>query len=337
MALRDVRGHEAQSAQIRAALLGDRPGHAYLFAGPDGVGKAFFALQVAKLLLCADVRDGDACDLCKACRQAEHDNHPDLHRVEAPEGKREIRIEQIRGVCKQYVLRPHGERRIAVIRDADRMRVEAANALLKTLEEPPVWGTLLLTTARAEALPETIVSRCQVLRFAPLSRQDVAEILARNPEWPPEAVRFATNLGDGSVGRARDLLAAGGLELRDHWIDRLRTLRSQDNFELTIEILGGLYGTRRPLEEVRVDLRLIIQLILRYFRDVWHVQLGATGTRLFHADRAGDVRADAERLPRAKVESAIGLLITGWQHVNRNANLRVLLEHLFFRLGLLFE
>jgi len=336
VALADVRGHQAQAALMRAALLGDRPGQAYLFAGPDGVGKAFFAVQLAKLLLC-EAAGEDACDACKACRQADHDNHPDFLQVQAPEGKRFITIDQIRALRDQYALRPHGQRRVAIIRDADRMQQEAANALLKTLEEPPPWGMLFLTSSRPDSLPDTILSRCQTLRFAPLSTEDVRGVLAAEPQWTPEDVRFAADLADGSLGRARQLLQAGGAALRDGLLSRLRNLRSSHNFEMAAEILARCSESARTTEDQRETLRLVLRLMLRYYRDVWLIQLGAPPQALFHADRSDAVLADARRIAPAAVEQAMELLAACWEHVNRNVNLSLLLENVLFRLGVLVQ
>jgi DNA polymerase-3 subunit delta' len=334
VALSDVLGHQSQARLISVSLLGDRPAHACLFAGPDGVGKFFFALQTAKLLLCGKAKGKDACDFCKSCRQADHDNHPDLRRVEAAEKKRFISLEQVQELCGQYALRPHGERRIAIVRDADRMTTEAANALLKTLEEPPAWGLLILTTSRPHALPDTILSRCQMLRFGPLPRADVVRVLSAAGDQPPEAVEFAANLADGSPGRALDLLECGAAELRDRLLERLRGYDSQQNFELATEALGADDQlSRRPLEEVRRTVRLALQLMLRYFRDVWSVQVGASDGRLFHADRAADIRAAAERLTPRATERAMDLLLRTWRQLDLNANPRLLLETAFFELG----
>jgi len=336
VSLSNVRGHAMQADQIRAALFGDRPGSSYLFAGIDGIGKAHFARLVGKMLLCPEAED-DSCDQCKSCLQVEHDNHPDFHLVQAEEGKRFIKLEQIQELCAKYAMRPYGDRRIAVIRDADSMTQEAANALLKTLEEPPPWGLLILTTARSNALPETILSRCQTLRFGPLASEDISAILSERSEWPPEAVRFATAMADGSVGYAVELLENGGLELRDDLVGRLRKLRSQDNFEMTRWILDSAGGRGGNLESRREGLRLVLQLALRYYRDVWLRRFGAAPAALFHAERITDVEADAERLESHRVEKALELILEAWSQVNRNVNLNILLESVLFRLGLLVQ
>ena len=333
MGLRDVVGHAGPAAGVRVALLGSRPAHAYLFVGPDGVGKALFALEAARLLLCEQPIDEDACGRCRSCRQVSSGTHPDFHFVEAVEGKRFISIEQIQSLCGHYAVRPHGERRIAVLRDADRMTQEAANALLKTLEEPPAWGMLILTTSRPGGLPETILSRCQTLRFGPLSREDVAAILRRQDGWDASAVDFAAAFSDGSVGRAADLRRIGGAELRDALYDRLGRLGIDDNFELTAFVLERVADLGRTLEPKREGLRTILRLILRRYRDILALRLGLPEERLFNADRAPELRDEAARLAEPGLEGAIAATLEACEGLNRNANLNLLLQQYFFDLA----
>ena len=325
--------------QIRSALLGERPGHAYLFAGPDGVGKYLAAAQVAALLLCEAPADGgqDACGQCTSCRQTERDSHPDLHIVEAEEGKRFIALEQIHGLREQYSLRPHGDKRIAILRDADRMTMEAANSLLKTLEEPPPWGLLILTTSRPTGLPETIFSRCQTLRFGPLSREDATRALQERLGWEPRAAQFAAALSDGSIGQALELHKLGGAELGDFLADRLQRITRQNNFELAAETLERTSDLGKTLESQRNGLRLVLRVILRHYRDVLGVKLGLPEERVFNVSRMDALRAMAERLPQPIVEDAIEATLDAWGKVNRNVNLTLLLENYFFVLGDLMQ
>lgn len=339
MPLKDIIGHEPALLAIRTALSGARPGQAFLFAGPDGVGKFLAAFEVARLMLCENPADGgaDACGACRACRQAEHGNHLDLHIVQADEGKRFIALQQVQDLCGQYALRPHGERRIAVVRDADRMTGEAANALLKTLEEPPPWGMLILTASRPSGLPETILSRCQMLRFAPLSREDAGRILRERLGWEAQDAEFAAAFCDGALGLAVQLREAGGAELRDFLADRLGRLTSQDNFEMASEALARTADLGRTLEAQRQGLRLVLRLILRYYRDILAVQHGLPEARLFNASRIAELREQAGRLPAPAVEGAIECTAAAWEQLNRNANLNLLLENYFFSLGGLTE
>src|SRR6186997_1273108 len=172
-----------------AFLLGaiERPHHAYVFAGPEGSGKSLAARAFAAALLCR--RGG--CGECRDCRLAEEDHHPNQFVIE-PEG-RDIHVETIRAEVWQpaYRTAPEPGRKVFVIREADRLSPPAADTLLKVLEEPPADTVLLLLSARAHELPETIVSRCHVVTFAAL----------------PEAFVVAQLEGEG-VDPSRALLAA---------------------------------------------------------------------------------------------------------------------------------
>lgn len=333
MGLDRIVGHRTAALSIRAALRGDRPAHAYLFAGPDGVGKFLFALQVAKMLLCRGDQGDDACDVCRSCRQADSDSHPDLHRVQAADGKRFISIEQIQVLRRRFALRPHGERLVAIVRDADRMTPPAANALLKTLEEPPAWATLLLTASRPSALPETILSRCQTLRFGPLSCEEVERILEAEFDWPPEATRFAASFSDGSVGQAAEIHGLGGLELRNALMDRLGRLTTQDNFDLSEFALERAAEVGGVLEDKRAALRRMLQIILRYYRDALGHKLGVPPDKSFNADRLDDIRAAANALSEDAIEAAIELTLRACEDLNRNAKLDLLLDQYFFDLA----
>ena len=339
MPFKDIIGHDQTLLSIRTALFGGRPGHAFLFAGPDGVGKYLAAVEVARLLLCEKPAEGgrDSCGACRACRQAGHDNHPDLHLVEAEEGKRFIALKQTQELCKQYALRPHGSRRIAVMRDADRMTDEAANSLLKTLEEPPAWGMLVLTASRPSSLPETILSRCQTLRFAPLARKDAARVLHERLGWDAADADFAAAFSDGALGLAVQMREIGGTELRDFLADRLGRLTRQDNFAMAAEALARTADLGRTLEAQRQGLRLVFRMIARHFRDVLAVQIGIPEERLFNASRIADLREHAGRMPQPLVEAAVEATLSAWAKLNRNANLQLLLENYFFELGGLTE
>jgi DNA polymerase-3 subunit delta' len=185
----DFRGHDAQIEMFRRAIARERLAQGYLFTGPAGVGKRTFARKLATCLFCErhDEAELEACGECAACRQMAAGSHPDYFEVGCPEGKRELPIavflgeEDERGragLCYDLSLSPvAGGRRFAVIDDADAMNDAAANAFLKTLEEPQPGAVLVLIAEQAEELLPTIRSRCQLVRFAPLAESDIADLL----------------------------------------------------------------------------------------------------------------------------------------------------------------
>ena len=223
-----VRGHADQVEMFRRAVRRNRWSQAYLFVGPDGIGKRLFAKTLAQCLFCQQVGDEelDACGECSSCRQMQAGSHPDYLTVGLPEGKSILPIKAFvgddenrgrEGLCYEITLRPMaGDRRVAVIDDANAMNQEAANALLKTLEEPPPFATIILIAHNADGLLPTIRSRCQQVRFAPLPTDEVAELLMSQGlvEDGAEAKAIA-GLSDGSLATAAQLLDPGLRELRE--------------------------------------------------------------------------------------------------------------------------
>ena len=170
-----VVGHRDVIERLRGVLTGERYPHALLFVGREGIGKKRVALLSAAMFLCS--RGG--CESCRVCKKVFSGVHPDV-RLEYPKGKRSILIDQVRELKEWAFMTPmEGERKVAIIDDAHLMKTEAANALLKTLEEPPDGTLFILVTSEPSRLLPTIVSRCQIVRFTPLKREEVDEICER--------------------------------------------------------------------------------------------------------------------------------------------------------------
>ncbi len=190
---------------------GERPHHAYVFAGPEGSGKSIAARAFAAALLCPD----GGCGACRACRLALEDHHPNAFSVE-PEG-RDIHVDTIREEVWTPAFRtaPEPGRKVFVIREADRLSPAAADTLLKVLEEPPADTVLLLMSARAHELPDTVLSRCHVVTFTALSEGFVVNVLVDEGVDVTRA-RLAARLTGGNLGRARRLaVAPDGLRFRE--------------------------------------------------------------------------------------------------------------------------
>jgi len=204
-----VPGQVQAMAFLRQAAA--RPHHAYLLAGPEGGGKSLAARAFAAALLC----DLGGCGECRSCRLALEDKHPNEFVVE-PEG-RDIHVETVKQEIwhPAYRTAPEPGRKVFVIREADRLNPSAADALLKVLEEPPADAVFLLLSARPHELPETVLSRCHVVTFAPLSEAFVVQTLtAEGAE--PERAALAARLSGGNLGRARRLaMDPEGLAFRD--------------------------------------------------------------------------------------------------------------------------
>ena len=174
-----TRGHRAALEFVERSIESQRPPHALLLVGAEGVGKTTLALDLAAGLLCLNAdRAARPCRECAACRKVDHGNHPDLHRL-APEGAgQQIRVGQVQALTSDLALLPlEGRYRIAIVEHAQRLNLDAQNAILKTLEEPPAAVVLILAADDSSTLLPTVVSRCARLRLGPVALDTVAELL----------------------------------------------------------------------------------------------------------------------------------------------------------------
>lgn len=225
-----IRGHDAVVEQFRQALAAGRLASAYLFVGPEGVGKRAFALQLAKALLCerAELAALASCGCCQSCMMCDAGSHPDIHFVERARDSKTLKLDQFVGdrdhrnqvgFCHDLALKPLiGRRRLGIINDADWLTPESSNSLLKLLEEPPPAALLILVgTSRNRQLP-TILSRVQVIRFHGLPSDDLRELaLAQGLASDAASAAKLAAMSRGSLAVASDL-ADGQLEpLRDRF------------------------------------------------------------------------------------------------------------------------
>jgi DNA polymerase-3 subunit delta' len=206
-----VLGHDVLVAAFASAAKRSRFGHAYLFIGPTGVGKYTFAQELAKTLLCeARGERFEACDECPSCHLVDAGTHPDLFIVARPEDKNELPIALIRGdddepgLLGNLALKPaRGQRKVAILDDADDLSEEAANSFLKTLEEPPPRSLLILIGGATENRQKaTILSRCQIIRFGSLPPAAMAKVLAAHGIVDTDKQRRLLQLAAGCPGQA---------------------------------------------------------------------------------------------------------------------------------------
>jgi DNA polymerase-3 subunit delta' len=229
MPFRAIAGHAPPLALLaRAVARGTLP-PSLLFSGPSGIGKRLTAVALAQALNCErpipfaptdgsdpdPTRAIDACGSCRSCARIARGVHADVLIVEPAESGA-IKLDQVRDAIERTAYRPfEGKRRLVAIDDADALNAEAQNALLKTLEEPPPASVFVLITDRPDMLLPTVRSRCQRLRFAPLSPSDVADVLVREHGMTTAEAHAAAAAADGSIGRAVDGSAEAAIEARD--------------------------------------------------------------------------------------------------------------------------
>ncbi len=274
----DIRGHQRTLSVLRRSVASERVHHAYLFSGPDGVGKRLAAQAFAALVNClSPVGDGatlDACGTCVSCKKFASGSHPDFS-VVVPDG-RFIKIDQVRALHAMTRFRPYeAARRVVIVEDADTLREEAANALLKTLEEPRGDTMFVLVSSNAQKLLTTVVSRCQPLRFAALPALDVAALLAERGVSIHQA-EVVGRLSGGSVGNALHALESDVWAARAEIAERLSGVRTASSGAL-LEWASELGGKNGNLPDVLGVFRSLV-------RDALLAKAGASATRFVNAD-----------------------------------------------------
>jgi len=211
-----IRGHDANVAKLQAAFARGRLAHAYLFVGPDGIGKRLFAEELTKAILCEHPPAAlVACDRCPSCAQVSAKSHPDVTMAAKPDDKLELPVEVVRSFCMQLGLKPsRGSRKVAILEDADSFNDESANCFLKTLEEPPPGSVLILLANSTEQQLPTILSRVQILRFHPLTIPDLERVLTLHEIGDEAKIARLARISGGSVGVALSLADADLGEFR---------------------------------------------------------------------------------------------------------------------------
>jgi DNA polymerase-3 subunit delta' len=330
--------HDAIVDQFRRALARGRLASTFLFVGPEGVGKRMFALKLAQSLLCERVPEAqlDPCEACPACLQVLAGTHPDLELVARPEGRSGLLVEQFigtlekrgqEGMCHNLARRPMmGTRRVAIIDDADTLEGEAANCLLKLLEEPPPRSVLILIGTSPQMQLPTIRSRCQIVRFAPLRREAVAELLLKHglAADGPEAERLA-RYAEGSLTRAAELADSALWDFRRKLLEGLAA-PTVASVRLAQQVTAFVdeAGTEAPPRRARA--RQVIGFAAEFYRQLARSLSGASAAdddelRAYVHRAAAAWPGDAETAADCAARCLEAL-----EHVDRNANLSNVLD-----------
>ncbi|OPX85156.1 MAG: DNA polymerase III subunit tau [Pelotomaculum sp. PtaB.Bin104] len=322
--LREIIGHSQIVKILLSAVANDRVAHAYLFTGPEGVGKATCAMAFTRALLCTSPSAGDACGECRVCRQVEHFNHPDFHRLN-PSGA-SIKIEQIRGIQRQVMFRAYqGGRKVFLIEQAETMTAEAANCLLKTLEEPPADTIFVLLSDRPQALLPTILSRCQHLFFKHIPSRELAAHLSRLYGLQPEEAHQLAALSGGSMAKA---IACAGGTFQEERAEAVRLLAALEQAGVTeaLELAGEIVTSRKNIVN-------LLERLTSWYRDLLIWKETGEVALLYNPDLVNKVKVEAGVFEPGRLVEIIEDIEQCNNKIRVNANMRLALEALFLRMS----
>lgn len=315
-----ILGHQHQKDLLQRAVSTGRLSHAYLFEGPEGIGKRLMALALAKMIFCAH---GSGCGDCPACQKIDHHNHPDLHLI-SPDGAY-IKIEQIRSIQKELSFRPlEAPRKVCLIDGAEKLNPAAGNALLKTLEEPRDQTLLILLTPSPDAVLPTIRSRCQRLPFSRIPRQQLQDVLADQLNIDETQAHILSALSEGSfkkaLGKDRELYLQYRREL-------LKTLSG-----LSPASVIPLLDLAQKLADEKERLPDILEIIQAFYRDLLLMQHGRPVQQLVNIDLLDTIDRMVRKENVATLLRKLDALIASRRHLDRNVNRQLAMEVLLLRL-----
>jgi DNA polymerase-3 subunit delta' len=327
-------GHNWAVDYFTRSIAAGKVAHAYLLAGPSGIGKGTLALRLAQALVCE--RGGPApCLECRACRRVAHGNHPDVRTIslatqaaaqKSDETKsRELRIDTVREWQRDIDLRPfEASRRVFLLHDADKLNEQAANAMLKTLEEPPPYAVLILIAHGAGDLLPTIVSRCRVLRLRPLPRALIATALQQRYDLAPEDAALLAAWSGGRFGWAVGAVEQPEiLDEQREQLDRLIELRANGR-------VAQLKWAEERAKDYRSDQAGVLQWLALWqalWRDVL-LHAAGCGDAATYIDRRAELAGLGANVPLERIHEFLRRLDDVRAQLVDNVNPQLALENL---------
>ena len=336
----ELTGHTRVKAVLKRMLVSNRLPGAMLFAGEEGVGKKLFALEVARALNCRSPKDYEACGVCSSCtrvaklnypQREDSDewtqiiwtNHPDVGLVVAP--KRVLRVEQMRQIEKEANFRPfEGKARVFLIDEAEKLNDASANAILKVLEEPPKTSHLILITARPAMLLPTILSRCQMIRFSPLTPAEIETHLTKNNLVDSKTARLRARAAGGSMGRALSNDLVTFTSQRKAMLNVLKALVVSDDRAQLLRSAEQLNEAQYKEEfEERLD---VLETLIR---DAWMLSLGVGSDKLVNEDLSAELKEISNKMDPSRAADWILQIEDLREQLIVNINRKVTTDALF--------
>lgn len=312
-----IKGQDKAIESLKADVKNKHLAGAYLFCGPEGIGKYLTAKTFAQALNCLNA-NWNPCDSCVSCLKIQNGQHPDVHIIDNGYAS-EIKIEEIRQLQQDINLKPYEARlKIFIINDAHNLNPVSANAFLKTLEEPPKDSLIILISDKPGLLLRTIVSRCRIVKFYPLGRTTVAKVLRDNYSIDEEILHYLAYFSEGRLGTA--------LRLKDKDLIRKKN-RIIDSFTM-----GANSGWENSIIEDRNDLRNSLQILAGWFRDIYLIKVGIPHTELINFDRRDMLVKLMSRYSFEELDEILNSISDSLLFLERNVNVKLLLSNLMLSL-----
>lgn len=320
---RDILGHKMEVAHLQQAIRSDKVSHAYIFNGEKGTGKSMLAKAFAVTLQCTGTRDDPPCGKCHSCRMAESGNHPDIIYVQH-EKPSSIGVEDVRAQLTQDVqIRPYnGRYKIYIIADAEKMTVQAQNAILKTIEEPPEYAVILLLTANDQALLDTIRSRCVTLNLRPVPDEMVKNYLMEQIQIPDYQADICAAFAQGNIGKAVRLASSEDFDAIKG--SAMRLIRNAGSMEIS-----SIIDYVKEVQDYKISIQDYLDILALWYRDMVYYKATKDVDCLVFKDDLRTIRETVQRCSYEGAEEVMKAIEKAKTRLNANVNFDLTMELLF--------
>lgn len=300
MYFENIIGQDFAKKYLTNSIKNRKLNHAYMFEGMDGIGKKKFAQELSKILLMSENLD----------------NEPDYIDI-YPEGN-SIKISQIRKLQTDIIVKPHKEYKIYIINEAEKMTVEAQNALLKTLEEPPNYVIINLVTNNKDALLDTIKSRCEIIKFLPISLADLKNYLIERGENEQKAQLLST-FSRGSIKKALELSESTDFSImRDEIESHIESILNKNILEI-LDIPS-------QMDKYKSDIINVLDIMINYFRDIMLIKEGIDKSMIINIDKIVFINNMGNKINYSQVSSIIDIIEETKKKIRSNCNFNISIQ-----------
>lgn len=325
MDFRSIVGHEDIIKHFKSSIDMDKVSHAYIINGEEGSGKKMLARVFAKTLQC-ESGASEPCNSCKSCLQCETGNQPDII-VVSHEKPGVISVDEIREqVLDSICIKPYSSKyKIYIIPDAQLMNPQAQNALLKTIEEPPEYGIILLLTSNLDKMLETVKSRCMILTTKPIRERNMIDYLEKDMGLSEDKAYFCLDFAQGNLGKAIKLASNEEyVKIVDSVVDLMSKIPDMDVDDLTYAM--------NSIEEFKLSINDYMDLMQMWYRDVLMFKVTGNLDRLLFKGQHSALKKQAAVMSYMSIEGKIDAIAKAKKRLDVNANFSVTMELLLLTL-----
>lgn len=325
MFFRDIVGHEDIIKHFRSSIEQGKVGHAYIINGEVDSGKKLLTKSFVAALMCEE-GGSEACGKCKSCLKLASDNHPDIVMV-THEKPNLISADEIRTqVVDSMATKPYESKyKVYIIPNAQLMNIQAQNALLKTIEEPPAYGVVILLTSNIDKMLETVLSRCIVLNTKPVRERDMLEYLTKKIGLSEDRAYFCLDFAQGNLGKAIKLATNSEyVQVIDSVVGVLKKIQDLDVDELA--------GALAQIQHFKMSIDDYMDLMMMWFRDVLMLKITSNIDKLLFKGEYSTMKKQAEKLSYKDIEDKIDAIARAKKRLEANANFDITMELLLLTL-----